>query len=71
MTGVPVGQVLPSCLGELRVLDIPRQAIPILARQEREVEHELAEAILGARRAQLLDELEKFTSGRSWQGVSD
>src|SRR5262249_34970354 len=62
VTGVPIGQVLSCRLNELRVLDVPRQAIPILARQKGEVEDKLTEAILGTRRAQLFDQFEELTS---------
>jgi hypothetical protein len=56
--------VLASGLNELCVLNIPCQTIAILSRHERKVQDRLAEAILGARRAQLLDQIQEFTAGR-------
>ena len=52
--------MLASRLDEFSVLEVPRQPIPILACQKRQVQDQLAEAKLWARRAQLFDKLEEF-----------
>jgi hypothetical protein len=56
--------MLASGLNELSVLNIPGQTIAILARHERKVQDQLAEAILRARCAQILDEIQELTAGR-------
>jgi hypothetical protein len=47
MSSMPVSQVFAGGLHEFRIFDMPRHAVTVLTRDEREVENHLPRSILG------------------------